>query len=60
MRVTSDFHHVLTSSSCSNDQFYEYTDGAATGSPLSPVVANFFMEDVEEVTLSRVAFKPTC
>jgi hypothetical protein len=39
------FHHVLTSSFFSfNGQFYEQTDGVAMGSPLSPVIANYFME----------------
>jgi hypothetical protein len=26
-------------------QFYEQMDGVAMGSPLSPVIANFFMEE---------------
>jgi len=30
------------------------------GSPLLPVIANFFMEDFVEVALSRVAFKAIC
>jgi hypothetical protein len=34
-------------------------DGVAMGSPLSPVIANFFMEDFK-VALSRAAFKPIC
>jgi hypothetical protein len=36
------------------------SDGVAMVSPLSPVIASFFMEDFEEVRLSRVAFMPTC
>jgi len=40
--------------------FYEQMDGSNVGSPLPPVVANFFMEDFEEVTMSRVAYKSTC
>ena len=32
-------------------QFYEQTDGAAMGSPVSPVVANIFMEYIEEAAL---------
>jgi hypothetical protein len=35
------------------------TDGVAVGSPLSPVIANFFVEDSEEVALSKAAFKLT-
>jgi hypothetical protein len=30
-------------------------DRVAMGSQLSPVIANFFMEDFEEITLSMVA-----
>jgi hypothetical protein len=43
------FKHVLTFTYfCYDGQFYEQTDGVAMGSPLSPVIANFFMEDFEE------------
>ena len=27
--------------------FYEQTEGSAMGSPISPIVANLFMEDLE-------------
>ncbi|XP_046397784.1 uncharacterized protein LOC124164498 [Ischnura elegans] len=30
-----------------NDRYYEQSDGAAMGSPLSPVIANLFMEEFE-------------
>ena len=30
------------------DNYLEQTDGAAMGSPLSPVIANLFMEDLEQ------------
>jgi hypothetical protein len=44
------FHHVLTFSFFSfNGQFYEQTDGVAMGSPLSPVIENYFMEYFEEM-----------
>jgi hypothetical protein len=40
------FRHVLTTSYFTfNGQFYGQTDGVAMGSPLSPVIANFYMED---------------
>jgi len=43
------FKLVLTSTYfCFNCQYFEETDGVAMGSPLSPVIANFFMEDFEE------------
>ena len=29
------------------DRFYEQTQGAAMGSPISPIVANLFMEDLQ-------------
>jgi hypothetical protein len=54
------FKHVLTSTYFSFDgQFYEQTDGVAMGSPLSPVIANFFMEDFENKALSLSLHKPT-
>jgi hypothetical protein len=31
--------------------FYGQTDGVAMGSPLSPVIANFYMEDYERLAL---------
>jgi hypothetical protein len=34
-----------------HQQFYEQTEGAAMGSPISPVVANLFMEFVEEIAI---------
>jgi hypothetical protein len=38
------FKLVLTSTYfCVNGQYYEQTDGVVMGSPLSPVMANFFM-----------------
>ena len=35
-----------------NHQFYEQTEGTAMGSPVSPVVANIFMEYVEETAIA--------
>jgi len=47
--VLALFKHVLTSTYfCFDEQFYEQMDGIAMGLPLSPVIANFFMEDFEK------------
>ena len=40
------------------DQFYEQIEGAAMGSPLSPIIANIYMEHFEEKTLSSAPLKP--
>ena len=39
-------------------EFYEQTCGVAMGSPLSPVVANLFMEDFESRALATAPLKP--
>jgi hypothetical protein len=55
------FKLVLTSTYfCVNGQYYEQTDGVAMGSPLSPVMANFFMEEFEKNALNQATLKPTC
>ncbi|PNF41399.1 hypothetical protein B7P43_G14428 [Cryptotermes secundus] len=55
------FRHVLTTSYFSfNGQFYEQTDGVAMGSPLSPVIANFYMKYFEERALDLAPLKPRC
>jgi hypothetical protein len=55
------FRHVQTSSFFRfNGQFYEQTDGVAMGSPLSPVIADFFMERFEETALEGAIHKPLC
>jgi hypothetical protein len=47
--IVTLFKHVLTSTYfVCNGQHYKQTDGLAMGCPLSPVIANFFMEDSEE------------
>jgi hypothetical protein len=47
--VLALFKHVLTSTYfCSDGQFCEQTGRVAMGSPLSPVITNFFMEDFEK------------
>ena len=46
--ILAQYKHVLTSTYlCVDGQFYEQTGGVAMGSPLSPVIANFCMEDFE-------------
>jgi hypothetical protein len=46
--------HMLTSTYfCFDEQFYEQTDGVAMSSPLSPVIANFFMEDFEKKAIEQ-------
>jgi hypothetical protein len=48
------FRDVLTTSYFTfNGQFYGQTDDVAMGSPLSPVIANFYMEDYEKAALER-------
>ncbi|GJQ86424.1 hypothetical protein Trydic_g10332 [Trypoxylus dichotomus] len=39
--------------------FYEQTDGVAMGSPLSPVVANLFMEQFEGLAIETAVNKST-
>jgi hypothetical protein len=55
------FKLVLTSTYfCFNNEYFEQRDGMAMGSPLSPVIANFFMEDFEERAINQSTLKPTC
>jgi retron-type reverse transcriptase len=55
------FRHVLTTSYFTfNGQFYGQTDGVAMGSPLSPVIANFYMVDYEKAALESAPLKPRC
>ena len=41
-----------------NDEYYEQTDGAAMGNPLSPIVVNIYMEFFEEMALQSAMVKP--
>jgi len=42
-----------------NNQFYEQYSGVAMGSPISPVIANIFIEYFEkEVLTSKILKKP--
>jgi hypothetical protein len=53
--------HVLTTSYCTfNGQFYGQTDSVVMGSPFSPVIANFYMEDYEKAALESASLKPRC
>jgi hypothetical protein len=55
------FRHILTTSYFTfNGQFYGQTDGVAMGSLLSPVIANFYMEDYEKAALELDPLKPRC
>ncbi|XP_071446166.1 uncharacterized protein [Hetaerina americana] len=60
-RTVKRFHLVLTSTNFLYDgKFYEQTDGVAMESPLSPVIASFFMEDFEEKALNSAPMGPKC
>jgi hypothetical protein len=43
-----------------NGEFYGQRDGVAMGSPLSPVIVNFYMEDYEKAALESAPLKPRC
>lgn len=42
-----------------NDNFYQQKEGMAMGSPLSPVMANIYMEYLEEQALESAPLKPS-
>ena len=44
----------------SNNIYYEQLEGTAMGSPLSPVVANLYMEFFEKLTIDTAPLKPKC
>ncbi|XP_015124857.1 uncharacterized protein LOC107046694 [Diachasma alloeum] len=51
--------HCLTSTYFQfQGEFYEETFGAAMGSPISPTIANIFMEDFENKVLKSAPLKP--
>ncbi|XP_023703193.1 uncharacterized protein LOC111862215 [Cryptotermes secundus] len=55
------FRHVLTTSYFNfAGQFYEQTDGVAMGSPLFPLIANFYMKNFEGKALDLAPHKPLC
>lgn len=41
------------------DQFFEQVDGMAMDSPLSPIVANLYMEKLESKALTSATLSPT-
>ena len=41
-----------------NGQFFEQVYGTAMGSPISPIVADFAMTDLEDNCLNKLSFKP--
>jgi hypothetical protein len=43
-----------------NSYEVQTTDGVAMGSPLSPVIVNFFMEDFEKKAIEQATHKPVC
>ncbi len=44
---------------CYQDQFYEQIEGVSMGSPLSPILANIFMENLEDNAISTFPFQPS-
>ncbi|CAF4918547.1 unnamed protein product [Pieris macdunnoughi] len=51
--------HCLTSGYLMwKDEFYVQVDGVAMGSPVSPIVADIFVEDFEERALANAPVKP--
>lgn len=42
-----------------NGQYYEQIRGAAMGSPLSPIIANLYLEKFKQDALSTAKYKPT-
>jgi hypothetical protein len=59
--VLALFIHVHTSTYfCFAGQFYKQTDGVAMDSPLSLVIANFFMEDFEKKAVEQATHKHVC
>jgi len=55
------FRHCLTTTYFQwQGEFYEQNDGVAMGSPLSPVIAKYFMETFEVNALDTASKKPKC
>jgi hypothetical protein len=59
--VLALFRHVLNSTYFTyGGHFYKQMDGVAMGSPLSPVIADFFMEEYEVKAIQLATNKPSC
>ena len=66
-RTTMSMSHIInllefclnSTSFVYQGQFYQKLDGAAMGSPLSPIVANIFMEKFEEEALATAPHPPS-
>ena len=41
-----------------NGKYFQQTEGASMGSPLSPVIANLYMEELEEKAIQEAEHKP--
>jgi hypothetical protein len=51
---------IVSLDSCFEGHFYEQNDGVEMGSPISSVIANFFMEDFENKALAQATHKHAC
>ena len=40
------------------NKFYEHIEGVAMGSPVSPIIANLFMEDFQRKALTSAIYPP--
>ena len=58
MRSFSYWSFVLKIHVSFQGQFYEQVEGAAMGSPVSPIVANLYMEHLEQKALSTAPHPP--
>ena len=59
-KIINLFRHVLTSTYFLFDgNYYEQSDGVAMGSPISPAVANFYMQEFEHMALERSQLQPS-
>ncbi|XP_076390580.1 uncharacterized protein LOC105662853 [Megachile rotundata] len=52
-------HDLLDNTTYRTDTYYEQVSGAAMGSPISPVVADIYMEYLENYILNNAPLKPS-